>query len=452
MPKDLLAPGRLIVGPNPRDAEPFTSRQVGSGAGETYYRFETYDAAGYPNLILGRARGTFDAPAIVQAGDILGELEFFAYTNQWHHASEVRSTAMGTPAAGVAPASDLQLRTNEAGALDVPRVRVMPNGTVAAGIGAEQSEATITANSIGKLWVAMNDGSAPMGLQRASTDTGAASLYFRKSRGTLAAPATVANNDEMAYLQAGAYTNAWHDNLAAVAVYVDAAVVAGQRPASRIALRTQPNNAGGPSDRLQVLSGGAVIIGNGAADSTRILHVVNSTTTFSIVRFQSTGGGATNNVLRLDGGDNAVTGSAFLAFHRPDGTEIGSVKQNAAGTVQYNTSSDERLKENITDMDSGIALVRALRPRRFNFRGDAGNTRRGFIAQEVHQVIPEVVSVGAGMACACDLTPRPENPEGVHAPTCCQVKPWGMDYGLLTPVLVKAVQELNSRLEALENG
>jgi endosialidase-like protein len=453
MPKDLLAPGRLIVGKNVRDAESFKVRVVSSGEGaEVYFRFEAYEATGQPNLVLGRARGTAEAPAIVQAGDILGELEFFAYSTGWRHCAEIASTVCGTPAAGVIPDSDLQLKTTVGGGLDTIRVRVMPDGRVTAGAGATQTEAVITANAIGTLWVGHNDGSAPMGIQRASADTGAPSLYFRKSRGTLAAPATVANADELAYVQAGAYTNAWHDNLAAVAVYVDAAVVAGQRPATRIALRTQINNAGGPSDRLQVLSGGAVIVGPGTADSIRYFHVVGPTTTFSIARIQSTGGGATNNCLRLDGGDNAVTGSTYIAFHRPDGTEIGSIKQNAAGTVQYNTSSDERLKENITDMDNGIALVAALRPRRFNFRGDAGNVKRGFIAQEVHQVIPELVSVGAGTACACDLTPRPENPEGVHAETCCQVKPWAMDYGLLTPVLVKAVQELNSRLEALENG
>lgn len=448
MPQDLIAPGRLIVGRNVRDGLAFVARFVSSGTGaESYIRFESYDNVGQPNLTIGRARGTAEAPAIVQAGDILGELEFFGYTNQWHHCAEVASVVCGAPAAGVIPDSDLQFKTTNAGGLDTIRVRIMPNGTVAVGTAATQTEAVIAAQAPATLWVAHNDGTIPFGVTRAETAAGGPSQLFRKSRGTIAAPATVAVNDELAYLQAGAYTNAWHDNLGAIAIYTDAAIVAGQRPASRIAFRTQPNNAGGPSDRMVIYSGGAVVVGPGTADTTRILHVVSPTTSFSIVRFQSTGGGATNNVLRLDGGDNAVTGSAFLAFHRPDGTEIGSVKQNAAGTVAYNTSSDERLKADILETDMGLATVMQIQARRFRYKTDPSNrVYHGFIAQELDAIFPEAVTQGgAAKACNCPLVEK-----GMHDPDCFNANPWGVDYGKLTPLLVRAVQELAGRVAVLE--
>jgi hypothetical protein len=422
---------------------------VASGTGSDVYATVEYYGAGGSTAVFraGRARGTFAAPTIVQAGDLLGEYEFYGYTNQWHHCAEIRSEVCGVPAAGVIPDSDLNFRTTSGGAADALRMRIMPAGQVIVGPGTTLTEAQITANGIGNLWVGENDGTTPMGISRAETATGGPAFGFRKSRGTLAAPATVANGDELAYFMFGAYTNAWHDNIGAIAAYTDAAIVAGQRPASRIAFRTQPNNAGGPSDRMVIYSGGAVVIGNGTADTTRIFHVVNSTTTLAIARMQSTGGGATNNVLRLDGGDNAVTGSKFIIFHRPDGTEIGSVSQNAAGTVAYNTSSDERLKADIQDTDMGLAEIIRIQPRRFRFRTDPTNQiLHGFVAQELYQVFPEAVTVGRdSKACDCDMAQK-----GIHDEDCCNQNAWGVDYAKLTPLLVRAVQELAARLAILE--
>jgi endosialidase-like protein len=430
-----------------RAAHPVHAIASGTGA-DLYVTAEYYGATG-PTAVFrtGRARGTFAAPTIVGAGDLVGEFEFWAYTNQWHHCAEIRSEVCGTPAAGVIPDSDLHFRTTSGGAVDALRMRIMPAGQVIVGPGGSLTEAQIAANSVGTLWIAYGDGTAPLGLQRASADTGASTLYFRKSRGTLAAPATTVNGDELAYIQAGAYTNAWHDNLGVVALYIDAAVVAGQRPASRIEFKTQPNNAGGPSTRMVIYSGGCVFIGGGTADTTRIFHIANATTSFAIARIQSTGGGATNNVLRLDGGDNSTTGSKFIIFHRPDGTEIGSVSQNAAGTVAYNTSSDARLKTDIQDSDMGLAEVLRIRPRRFRFRTDRTNQiLHGFVAQELVTVFPEAVTIGAtAKDCDCDLGRR-----GEHDPDCCNSSAWGVDYGKLTPILVKAIQELTARVAALE--
>lgn len=434
-----------------RAAHPLHIVASGTGA-EFYVTAENYGSGADENATFraGRARGTFAAPTTVATGDVLGEYEFWGYTNQWHHCAEIVSNVEGTVVAGTTPDSNLFLNTTEAGAIR-PRIKIFSTGRIAVGAGQDQTLATNAANGLGAIWIAHNDGSPALALQRASGDTGSPSLYFRKSRGTLAAPATVQNGDELAYIQGNAYTNAWHDNLAAISMQVDAAVVAGQRPASRIAFRTQVNNAGGPTDRMVIYSGGTVFMAStGSVDTNRILHVIGAAGGFASVRIQNTIGGGTANVLRLDGGDNATTGSSFVAFHRPDGTEIGTIKQNAANTVQYNTTSDARLKENIRDITGALETIRRVQPRLFNFKGDAAHTMHGFIAQELHQVFPEAVSVGDGGTCECGV--GEEGPDGKicteHKPECCHVKPWAVEYSRLVPLLVKAVQELAERLPA----
>lgn len=423
---------------------------VGPVAGaQPYVTVENYDAAQHARFRVGKARGTFAVPSTVVTGDTLGSLEFFAYTNQWHECSEVAAQAEGTIVAGTTPDSALLFNTTFGGSI-LTRVRLFSTGRMGLGDGHAQTVATATNNGQGALWIAYNDSTAPLALQRASANSGGSSLYFRKSRGTLAAPATVQADDELAYIQGNAYTNAWHDNVGAIAMYVDGAVTAGQRPGNRIAFRTGVSGAGGPSDRMIIYSGGTVLIGSGSVDTTRTLHVNVAGGTVAIVRFQATAGGGTNHVLRLDGGDNATTGSNFVAFHRPDGTEIGTIKQNAANTVQYNTTSDARLKENVRDLPEVRALIEAIRPRLFNFKGDAEHIMHGFIAQELHTVFPEAVSVGGGEDCACYI--GEEDADGKicleHKEDCCHAQPWSVEYARLVPLLVKAVQELYSRLPA----
>jgi septal ring factor EnvC (AmiA/AmiB activator) len=65
----------------------------------------------------------------------------------------------------------------------------------------------------------------------------------------------------------------------------------------------------------------------------------------------------------------------------------------------------------------------------FNFIGSSGK-HTGFMAQELYEVFPEAVKVGG------------EDPAS---------QPWGINYSSLTPILTKALQELNQKVENLEN-
>ena len=94
---------------------------------------------------------------------------------------------------------------------------------------------------------------------------------------------------------------------------------------------------------------------------------------------------------RINFYQNSSNSSATrIAFFR--GTSaIGSITTSSASTA-YNTTSDYRLKENVTDITDGIERVKQLNPSRFNFIADADTTVDGFLAHEVSDIVPEAIT------------------------------------------------------------
>ena len=102
--------------------------------------------------------------------------------------------------------------------------------------------------------------------------------------------------------------------------------------------------------------------------------------------------------------------------------------QVGSGSVKYwmDQKSDRRLKENITDTAvKALNKINRLRMVAFDFIESKKHEEIGLIAQEVETIIPRVVSRD------------PENPDGyLH-----------IDYTALVPYLIKAIQELNQKIE-----
>jgi hypothetical protein len=116
-----------------------------------------------------------------------------------------------------------------------------------------------------------------------------------------------------------------------------------------------------------------------------------------------------------------------ISFHNNAGTQCGRILVNNAGTTEYITSSDERLKENITDANDAGSKIDAIKVRQYDWKADGSHQDYGMIAQELVEVAPEAVSV-------------PENPEEMM----------GVDYSKLVPMLVKEIQSLRNRVAQLE--
>jgi len=96
---------------------------------------------------------------------------------------------------------------------------------------------------------------------------------------------------------------------------------------------------------------------------------------------------------------------------------------SAAGA--FTNASDERLKENIVDSNHGLLSVLECKPRSFKFK-HLEDSQVGFIAQELKEIIPEVVDGN-------------ENDDEMM----------GVNYGALVAVAFKAIQEQQATIEAL---
>jgi hypothetical protein len=97
--------------------------------------------------------------------------------------------------------------------------------------------------------------------------------------------------------------------------------------------------------------------------------------------------------------------------------------------------SDQRLKENIRDLDDGLDVVMALKPRKFDWKeGKGANIKnaRGFIAQEFEEVLPDMIEEWRD--------PAPEGEE-----------PYKAVNANLIPTLVKAIQELKAEIDSLKS-
>ena len=105
--------------------------------------------------------------------------------------------------------------------------------------------------------------------------------------------------------------------------------------------------------------------------------------------------------------------------------------QVGSGSVKYwmEQKSDRRLKENITDTAvKALDKINKLRMVAFDFIESKKHEEIGLIAQEAETIVPRIVSRD------------PENPDGyLH-----------IDYTALVPYLIKAIQELNQKIEKME--
>ena len=86
----------------------------------------------------------------------------------------------------------------------------------------------------------------------------------------------------------------------------------------------------------------------------------------------------------MDHATGAGTGYSYFVF-RYNGSSIGGIAQNGTTAVSFNTTSDYRLKENVTDMTGAIARVKSLSPKRFNFIGESDRTVDGFLRMRRRQ-------------------------------------------------------------------
>ena len=181
---------------------------------------------------------------------------------------------------------------------------------------------------------------------------------------------------------------------------------------------------------------------------------------------------ASSACLQINRSDN---NGDILVFRR-GGTVCGEITVNGdSQTTAYQTSSDYRLKENVTYDFDATARLKQLKPCRFNFISNPDNTTvDGFLAHEVQTIVPEaiggekdgtqeldnVVLNSDGTVNSSEITEK-DWVVGKEDKTYADDTTWvasktvpkyqGIDQSKLVPLLVKTIQELEARITALES-
>lgn len=109
---------------------------------------------------------------------------------------------------------------------------------------------------------------------------------------------------------------------------------------------------------------------------------------------------------------------------------------NTTGKVGYGTGtpSDIRLKENITNTKYGLANLMKISVKDYEYKNKKGQTVTGFMAQDLYKIYPDAVYVGNDEKDASGKL----------------LNPWTVDYGRVTPLIVKSVQEQQEEIDTLK--
>ena len=137
-------------------------------------------------------------------------------------------------------------------------------------------------------------------------------------------------------------------------------------------------------------------------------------------------------------------GISLVGFRNSDGeTVVGTIQFGSNfSSIVYNTTSDIRLKTIVDKPMDALEKILQITPRNYYWNEEADpitwerlapdkkTIDYGFIAQEIYEVFPQMVTVGGN------------DPK---------IEPWQIDYSRITPLLVKAIQELSAKVANLES-
>ncbi len=181
-------------------------------------------------------------------------------------------------------------------------------------------------------------------------------------------------------------------------------------------------NGGSNTEAMRIDSSRNLLVGNGSVTATN-----KGLVTIKQQADADTGG------LRLISPSNdnawavrAGSGSPSALYFGYNGTSKAIIDATSGA---YTALSDLRLKENIIELTGSLDKVLQLSPKNYVFIGDESNAiQSGLIAQEVLNIIPEVVSI-----------PSSSN------------EYYGLNYAGFVPHLIKSIQEQQALITTLQN-
>jgi hypothetical protein len=180
-----------------------------------------------------------------------------------------------------------------------------------------------------------------------------------------------------------------------------------------LAFYTRTNTSGsGFSEKLRIDSAGNLLVGTTSRVGSGKLSILYTSSVDAGIAIRS----------------SVESYNTAIQFLNTAGTQVGTVNTSATSTT-YNTSSDQRLKDNIADADDAGSKIDSIQVRKFDWIADGCHQEYGMVAQELQIVAPEAV----------------------HQPADSE-EMMGVDYSKLVPMLVKEIQSLRTRVQELENN
>lgn len=193
----------------------------------------------------------------------------------------------------------------------------------------------------------------------------------------------------------------------------------------------------GGTERMRISNDKVELSGVGGSFTTDTgMRIHGSGTAGQFVTITNTTSTEANEAFIVNRAAHVSNGEA-IQFYRA-GSPVGSITVGA-GFTSYNTSSDYRLKENVSDLTGATERLKQLQPKKFSWIDeelDEADTE-GFIAHEVQEVVPKAV-VGNKDEMKVDK-------EGNTVP-----RYQGIDQAKLVPLLTAALQEAIAKIEVLE--
>ena len=173
-----------------------------------------------------------------------------------------------------------------------------------------------------------------------------------------------------------------------------------------------------------VFNGGGVVIGTTSANApfdNSMLHVTQSTS-------------HADPVLALDSNNGDQSYYRYIRFYKKTSNQVGRLDADISGSsMGLHYESDGRYKE-VLGVADGMNLIEKLNPIKFKWLDGTGEGSQGFKAQEYKQAFNDVGSYARGV-----IEPEDESTEK-----------WMLDYTHLMPNVIKALQELSAKNDALE--
>jgi hypothetical protein len=185
------------------------------------------------------------------------------------------------------------------------------------------------------------------------------------------------------------------------------------------ATRSTTTGSDAPTERMRITSGGNVLIGG--------TNVANLGTTNRIGAFRTDS--ANEVYLQLASTSSSTIDHAFFY----NSTGLGGSIRTSSGTISLVNGSDYRMKTNIESLIEGLSIISKLNPCTFEYVTTEGSKFEGFIAHELQEIIPNAV-FGKKDAINKDGSPNYQ----------------GIDTVKIIPYLVKAIQEMNTKIIQLE--